>query len=85
MPADKLAEDVWLLQSTFKFYGLAEIGLNGLVLRIAPSGRSPFLVLVNPVKPNKEAVTQLREIESETGASVEVILQPGDWHHFQLA
>ena len=29
-------------------------------------------------------IAALRDIESMTNASVEVILQPGDWHHFYL-
>ncbi|KAJ1495441.1 hypothetical protein T484DRAFT_3456249 [Baffinella frigidus] len=84
MPVDKLCEDVWLLQSGFKFFGLFQIGLNGLVLRLAPADRPAFLVLVNPPKLTPAVVSQLRDIEAEAGAKVGVIVQPGDWHHFQL-
>ena len=78
-----LCPDVWLLQSRFKFLNVAQVGLNGLVLRTSVAG-SPRLVLVNPPKMTPEVTAQLRAIEAESGAKVEVILQPGDWHHFQL-
>jgi len=74
---------VWLLQSSFKFYGLFQTGLNGLVLRVAPNGH-PKLVLINPPQLTPLVKAQLQRIEAETQAKVEVILQPGDWHHFQL-
>ena len=82
-PAHVACPGVWLLQSSFKFYGLFQTGLNGLVLRVAPKGH-PKLVLINPPQLTPLVKAQLQRIEAETQAKVEVILQPGDWHHFQL-
>ena len=82
-PAHVVCPGVWLLQSSFKFYGLFQTGLNGLVLRVAPNGH-PKLVLINPPQLTPLVKAQLQRIEAETQAKVEVILQPGDWHHFQL-
>ena len=84
MSVDKLCDDVWLLTSGFKFYNLFAIGLNGLVLRVRTRDSAFALVLINPPKLTRSVVTALREIELETGARVELIVQPGDWHHFQL-
>ena len=82
--AQSLGPGVWLLSSAFKFLSCFEIGLNGLVMRVASADGRPVLVLVNPPKLTQVVVNALREIEAAAHASVEIILQPGDWHHFQL-
>ena len=79
------APDVTLLQSKFSFLNLATTKLNGLVIKLKGhvTGR-PLLVLINPPKFTPEIRDALQRLEAESEAKVEVILQPGDWHHFQL-
>lgn len=80
---NKLCPDVWLLQSSFRFLHIFDIGLNGLLLRFDRGGHS-LLVLLNPPRLTPEVRAQISAIEAETNAKVEVILSPGDWHHMQL-
>jgi len=80
---DKIDDNVYILQSGFNFMNIAEVGLNGLVI-CTGAGDARKLVYINPPKFTGKNRATLRTIEQEMGAKIEVILQPGDWHHMQL-
>lgn len=77
---DEVAENMWLLQSKFNFLNVAEIGLNGLVIKTKENG----LVYINPAKFTEYNRGTLEAIEKKSGEKVKVIISPGDWHHNQL-
>ena len=85
----RLSPTTWLVQERFRFLYLVEIGANCLVVKVPrAAGSGPnsgsFLLVLNPPPITSSALASLRAIEAEASARVEVIVSPGDWHHFSL-
>lgn len=87
----QLAPNVWLVQERFRFLYLVEIGANCLAVKV-PRARTAggtasaphLLLLLNPPPMTAAALADIRAVEAAAGAAVEVLLSPGDWHHFSL-
>ena len=74
-----------LATGSHRFMGLVKLLNSSVLVEIpeAPGGRG-HLLLWNPIAMTAALERSLREIEERTGAALEQILNPFDWHHFSL-
>jgi len=77
-----IPDHVWMFSTPFRFFGgLLPINNNGLIIRARRKGTGePVLVAANAPELSPSLVNDINQVQTSTGAKVEVVLGT-DWHH----
>jgi hypothetical protein len=79
----RVSEHLYTFVTEFKFLDRVPIQNRSIVVHLpAGQGRSrSALAIINPVELHAPMEQALRQLELETGAAIEYLISPGDWHY----
>jgi hypothetical protein len=78
----RISEYLYSFVTEFKFLDKVPIQNRSIVAHVPRgNGRSGALAIINPAELQPSIEQALRLLEVETGAAVEYLISPGDWHY----